>query len=196
MPKTVIERINDALDYLSDDDLLRFKHKLSELKIIGYGKIQHEKTVQVTRRLVSTLTTSRAIARTAEVLRAMELYDEADDLENDGNDRAPVAGAERPPGSATSSNTELTEGDHFVDKNQVQLIKRVTAVKSILDHLLHKKFIVSEMYNLILCEKTSEDQMRKLMHDVIFRIGVKAKDELVKILEMEELYLMGDLRGN
>ncbi|KAJ8271274.1 hypothetical protein COCON_G00101330 [Conger conger] len=193
MPKTVRERIIEALDNLSSDNLLRFKHKLSELKIIGYGLIENETTVQITRRLVSKFTTSRAIAGTAEVLRAIELHDEAEELEND---RAPVAGAERPPGSATSSNTELTEGDHFVDKNQVQLIKRVTAVKSILDHLLHKKFIVSEMYSLILCEKTSEDQMRKLMHDVIFRIGEKAKDELVKILETEELYLMGDLRGN
>ena len=89
----------------------------------------------------------------------------------------------------------FSTGSHFVDEHQVELIRRVVAVKAILDHLVQKRVVSGEMVSLILFEKTSEDQMRKLMYDVILRIGTKAKDELVNILEREEPYLMEDLRG-
>ncbi|KAG5849528.1 hypothetical protein ANANG_G00111910 [Anguilla anguilla] len=87
MPKSVRDRIIAVLDTLSKQQLLRFKHKLSELKIVGFGLIEKEITVQITQRLVSKFTEARAIARTAEVLRAIGLQDEADSLEQGENDR-------------------------------------------------------------------------------------------------------------
>uniref|UniRef100_A0A0E9XI13 Pyrin domain-containing protein n=1 Tax=Anguilla anguilla TaxID=7936 RepID=A0A0E9XI13_ANGAN len=87
MPKSVRDRIIAVLDTLSKKQLIVFKHKLSELKIIGYGLIEKEITVQITQRLVSKFTEARAIARTAEVLRAIGLQDEADSLEQGENDR-------------------------------------------------------------------------------------------------------------
>ncbi|XP_035274360.1 apoptosis-associated speck-like protein containing a CARD [Anguilla anguilla] len=206
MPKSVRDRIIAVLDNLSKQQLLRFKHKLSELKIVGFGLIEKEIAVQITQRLVSKFTEARAIARTAEVLRAIDLQDEADSLEQGENDReganvATGAGAASPTaagengGSATSCSPKPTEGQHFVDKNHVGLITRITEVKPILDRLYEKKLISIEMFGRITAEKTNEDRMRKLLYDVILPQGEGAKDELVAILDEQQPYIMGTLRG-
>ncbi|XP_035274361.1 apoptosis-associated speck-like protein containing a CARD [Anguilla anguilla] len=206
MPKSVRDRIMAVLDTLSKEQLLIFKHKLSELDIIGYGRIENEGTVQITQRLVSKFTEARAIAHTAKVLRAIDLQDEADSLEQGENDReganvATGAGAASPTaargncGSATNCSPKPTEGQHFVDKNHVELITRITAVNPILDRLYRKKLISIEMFRRITAEKTPEDQMRKLLYDVILPQGEGAKDELVAILDEQQSYIMETLRG-
>ncbi|XP_064194102.1 uncharacterized protein LOC135256189 [Anguilla rostrata] len=272
MPKSVRDRIMAVLDTLSKEQLLRFKRKLSELDIIGYGRIENEGTVDITHRLVSKFTVARAIPCIAEVLRAIDLQEEAGRLEQSENDReganvATGAGAASPTaargncGSATNCSPKPTEGQcenlhplwkkslkvftcqtnnftvfaretspyyirmstsactymtssnhthlitsseiifnfeicqHFVDKNHVELITRITAVNPILDRLYRKKLISIEMLGVITAEKTNEDRMRKLLYDVILPQGEGAKDELVAILDEQQPYIMGTLRG-
>ncbi|KAJ8247634.1 hypothetical protein GJAV_G00248530 [Gymnothorax javanicus] len=203
MSGTVRACIVDALDNLDEDQRVRFKYELSNRKRIGYGLIEKERTVQIAQRIISKFTTDGAIACVADVLRAIGLEDEAKSLEGEGRDCRGAPAAAGPGGTCSlprggaggSVCSEETEDEHFVDKNQVELIKRITSVKPILDHLLHKKLMSSEMYNLVDAERTNEDKMRKLIYDVITPLGLRGKDELVWILDEEQPYIMETLRG-
>ncbi|KAJ8355181.1 hypothetical protein AAFF_G00088080, partial [Aldrovandia affinis] len=99
------------------------------------------------------------------------------------------------PEEKASTHSYMVDGKHFVDKNQVQLKERVKLVKPILDRLLEKDILVPEMYDTIEVEKTSYNQMRCLLHKVIFPGSNKVKDEFCRILEEKESNLMRELRG-
>ncbi|KAJ8358370.1 hypothetical protein AAFF_G00011650 [Aldrovandia affinis] len=128
--------INDlilgVLDNLSAENLDKFKHKLSKLHKIGYGLIEKETNIAITGRIIDNFGKKNAIARTAEVLRAIGVKDEANDLEE------AYAGQG---GASTAGTGGGTEGQHFVEKHQLELIERVKMVESILDQLLHQKRI-------------------------------------------------------
>ncbi|KAJ8366228.1 hypothetical protein AAFF_G00365290 [Aldrovandia affinis] len=81
MEKTVYDLILGVLDSLSADQLERFKNKLSERQEIGYGMIEKESNMAITRRIINKFTKKDAIAHTAEVLRKIDLRDQAEDLE-------------------------------------------------------------------------------------------------------------------
>ncbi|KAJ8386398.1 hypothetical protein AAFF_G00171030 [Aldrovandia affinis] len=81
MGKSVYDLILDALDSLSADQLERFKHKLSARQEIGYGLIEKVSNMEVTQRIINKFTKKDAIAHTAKVLRAIDLRDQAEDLE-------------------------------------------------------------------------------------------------------------------
>ncbi|KAG9333585.1 hypothetical protein JZ751_011322 [Albula glossodonta] len=110
------------------------------------------------------------------------------------NRGASAAGMGDPGERASSPNYELEDGQHFVDKHQVSLIDRVTLVEPILDRFLDGNFISREAYKNIEVLKTSCAQMRKLLHDVVFPGGKVFKDELCKILENQQPYLMKELK--
>ncbi|KAJ8353063.1 hypothetical protein AAFF_G00112700, partial [Aldrovandia affinis] len=99
------------------------------------------------------------------------------------------------PEEKASTHSYMVDGKHFVDENQVKLIERVKLVKPILDHLLQKKMLGSEMYENIAVKKTSYEQMRCLLHNVIFPGSNEVKDEFCRILEEKESNLMRELRG-
>ncbi|KAJ8366999.1 hypothetical protein AAFF_G00334090 [Aldrovandia affinis] len=99
------------------------------------------------------------------------------------------------PEEKASTHSYMVDGKHFVDQNQVQLKERVKLVKPILDRLLEKDILVPEMYDTIEVEKTSYNQMRCLLHKVIFPGSNKVKDEFCRILEEKESNLMRELRG-
>ncbi|KAJ8362284.1 hypothetical protein AAFF_G00384760 [Aldrovandia affinis] len=81
MERTVPDLIVGALDNLSAEQLDRFKHKLSVQCKIGFGLIEKESNMAITGRISGKFTKKHAIARTAEVLRAIDLYGQAEDLE-------------------------------------------------------------------------------------------------------------------
>ncbi|KAJ8357960.1 hypothetical protein AAFF_G00047910 [Aldrovandia affinis] len=58
-----------------------FKRKLSERQEIGFGLIEKESNMAVTQRIIDKFTKKKAIARTATVLREIDLCDQAKDLE-------------------------------------------------------------------------------------------------------------------
>ncbi|KAJ8373031.1 hypothetical protein AAFF_G00271590 [Aldrovandia affinis] len=200
----VDDLIRGALDNLSAEHLDKFKHKLSTLHKIGYGLIEKESNIAITRRIIDKFGKKNAIARTAEVLRAIDLNGEADDLEEayagQGGASAAGTGGVSAAGtgggvSASGSGSTQTEGQHFVEKHQLELIERVKMVKSILDQLLHQKLIDGEKYEFIMAKTTTRDQMRKLLYDVIYPGGRELKDALYWILEKKDPVLMRDLKG-
>ncbi|KAG9333586.1 hypothetical protein JZ751_011323 [Albula glossodonta] len=82
MGKTVSDLIIQALENLSSNELDRFKRKLSELKEIGYGRTEKETIAGIAELIIGKFTKSKAIACTADVLRAIEQEDKAKDLED------------------------------------------------------------------------------------------------------------------
>ncbi|KAJ8339813.1 hypothetical protein SKAU_G00344460 [Synaphobranchus kaupii] len=197
MPRTEGDRIIEALDDLSDADLDRFKHKLCETTRIGYGQIENQRIAGITQKIISKCTRKRAVAITADVLRDIGQVDAAEILleENAGQAGAQGETGETSSVSSISSTSSSSSESLFVDKHLVELINKVTMVEPILDDLLHKEIINSEMYNRIQTEKTNEDKMRKLMYDVIKPGGVRAKEELYRILEKEQPFMMEGLKG-
>ncbi|XP_023668225.2 apoptosis-associated speck-like protein containing a CARD [Paramormyrops kingsleyae] len=198
MDKTVVDCVFNALDSLGADDYTRFKRKLCDTRKIRYGQIENANKIDVAQKIVSTFTKAGALSRTADVLRAIGLNDDADALEEEGTEVSGAVGREVSSGDrrergGTSSNT--ANGKHFVDRNMSDLINRVTTVAPILDQLLQSGFIKHEMYSSIYNEKNSCDQMRILMLRVIMPGGDRAKDELCRILEKEQKYIMEDLKG-
>ncbi|KAI1887800.1 hypothetical protein AGOR_G00194090 [Albula goreensis] len=183
MEKTESDLIVEVLDDLSEEQLDKFKHKLSELKKIGYGVIEKKSNVFVASKIISKFTKKGAIPCTADVLRAIGEADKAEELEKESNTcqgassatgpnrGASAAGMGDPGERAPSPNYELEDGQHFVDKHQVALIERVTLVEPILDRFLEGNFISREAYKNIQVLQTSIAQMRKLLHDVVFPGG-------------------------
>ncbi|XP_048851477.1 apoptosis-associated speck-like protein containing a CARD [Brienomyrus brachyistius] len=196
MERTVLDCVVEALDNLSADDFTRFKRKLCETKKIRYGQIENANKIDVAQKIVSVFTKAAAVSRTADVLRAIGLNEDAEALEEEGTEVSKVgkdsSGDTRGKGG-TSRN--IVNEQHFVDRKMSDLINRVSPVAPILDQLFQSGFIKHEMYSSIYNERNSCDQMRSLMLKVIMPGGNRAKDELCKILENQQKYLMEDLKG-
>ncbi|XP_049903278.1 uncharacterized protein LOC126392119 isoform X8 [Epinephelus moara] len=92
------------------------------------------------------------------------------------------------------SSTGPLQGEHFVDKHQCELIKRVSNIGSILDNLLKEKVIQQEEYDAINALKTSQKKMRKLYSGALKAAGHDGKDVFYKVLEENETYLVADLK--
>lgn len=86
MERTVLDCVVEALDGLSADDFKRFKVKLCERREIEYGQIETAFTADVAQRIFSVFIGVGAVSRTAEVLRAIGRYGEAEILKKKGND--------------------------------------------------------------------------------------------------------------
>ncbi|XP_048851476.1 apoptosis-associated speck-like protein containing a CARD [Brienomyrus brachyistius] len=198
MEKSVLDRVIDALDGLSADNFKRFKVKLCEPRIIRYGQIEEGSTVDVAQRIVSVFTKAAAVSRTADVLRAIGLNEDAEALEEEDAAVCSAVGGEVNPGEAGKmggASGHVVNGKHFVDRNMTALINRVSLVPPILDQLYESGFMQHELYMEICDEKSSFKQMRSLMLKVIMPGGSRAKDELCRILENQQKYLMEELKG-
>ena len=88
----------------------------------------------------------------------------------------------------------LSSGEHFVDKHQVELIKRVTNVSPILDQLLTKKVLQQEGYDAIRKMPINQDKIRELFSGCL-KASRLCKDVFYKILEENEPYLVAELKG-
>uniref|UniRef100_A0A8C6U0W6 CARD domain-containing protein n=1 Tax=Neogobius melanostomus TaxID=47308 RepID=A0A8C6U0W6_9GOBI len=83
---------------------------------------------------------------------------------------------------------------HFVDRHQIELIKRVSNINPILDHLLKEEVLTQEQYDQARAIPTTQDKMRFLFRGPL-KAGELSKDKLLSALEKEEKYLIKDLRG-
>lgn len=81
-----------------------------------------------------------------------------------------------------------------MDRNQLELIKRVTNVEPILDELLHQRAIQQESYDEIRALPTSEEKMKVLLSGPLDSDGARGKEILYEILTDTESNLMDDLR--
>ncbi|MBN3309354.1 apoptosis-associated speck-like protein containing a CARD [Amia ocellicauda] len=83
MNKTIKDHIMDILDDLDDSGLKRFKNKLSDRggePKIPKGRLEKADSIDIANLLVSYFTESKAGAVTIEVLQAINLNAEADQL--------------------------------------------------------------------------------------------------------------------
>uniref|UniRef100_A0A3B4X275 CARD domain-containing protein n=1 Tax=Seriola lalandi dorsalis TaxID=1841481 RepID=A0A3B4X275_SERLL len=82
--------------------------------------------------------------------------------------------------------------EHFVDKHQLRLIKRVTNIASILDELLDKKVINNEKWEEIRKMPTPDAKMREVY--ICMRAGDECKNIFFEILKRQEKLLIEDLQ--
>ncbi|XP_039974219.1 uncharacterized protein LOC120784446 isoform X2 [Xiphias gladius] len=90
--------------------------------------------------------------------------------------------------------TGHTQGGHFVDEHQCDLIDRVSNIGPILDNLLTDGVIQREEYDQIRAIPTTQERMRKLYAGPLKAGGHESKDIFYKILEEKEPCLVADLR--
>lgn len=88
----------------------------------------------------------------------------------------------------------LSSEEHFVDKHQFELIKRVNKVAPILDELLRENVIQQESYDKIRTLSTSQEKMRELLSGPLRCSGVQGKDIFYNILNRNEPDLIEDLK--
>ncbi|XP_030251040.1 apoptosis-associated speck-like protein containing a CARD [Sparus aurata] len=86
------------------------------------------------------------------------------------------------------------DDEHFVDKHQSELIKRVSNVEPILDELLHQNVIQQESYDEIKTLSTAEEKMRELISGPLKSSGVQGKDIFYEILIENQPLLIQDLK--
>uniref|UniRef100_A0A8C4DR17 CARD domain-containing protein n=1 Tax=Dicentrarchus labrax TaxID=13489 RepID=A0A8C4DR17_DICLA len=84
--------------------------------------------------------------------------------------------------------------EHFVDKHQCDLIKRVSNIGPILDNLLKEQIIQREDYDTIRAIPTTQEKMRTLYSGPLNAGGHACKDIFYKILEEDESFLVADLK--
>ncbi|XP_073340768.1 apoptosis-associated speck-like protein containing a CARD [Pagrus major] len=85
------------------------------------------------------------------------------------------------------------DDEHFVDKHQSELIKRVSNVQPILDELLRQNVIQQESYDKVKTLPTAEEKMRELISGPLKSSGVQGKDVFYDILIENQPLLIGDL---
>ncbi|KAJ8357923.1 hypothetical protein AAFF_G00055410 [Aldrovandia affinis] len=81
MENTVYDLILGALESLSADEFEKFKHTLSARREISFGLIENESKMAIARRIINKFREKHAIEHTAKVLRAIDLNNQAEDLE-------------------------------------------------------------------------------------------------------------------
>ncbi|XP_030418208.1 uncharacterized protein LOC115651398 [Gopherus evgoodei] len=89
------------------------------------------------------------------------------------------------------SSIKMQIDTHFVDQHREQLIKRVTAVDSILDSL-HDVVLDTEQYQSIRAERTNPDKMRKL-YELVPSWNSGCKEKLYQALKDKHRYLVEQL---
>ncbi|XP_041649583.1 uncharacterized protein LOC121513716 isoform X2 [Cheilinus undulatus] len=92
--------------------------------------------------------------------------------------------------------TGHSKEEHFVDKYQCELIKRVSNTGPILDKLLKEGVIHPEDYGKMRATPTTQEKMRELFSGPLKAAGQAGKDVFYKLLEKEESYLVADLKRN
>ncbi|XP_041798213.1 uncharacterized protein LOC121610260 [Chelmon rostratus] len=197
-PKTIKKALVDVLEDLSKQDFDKFCCQLldrREQPRVRRNRVEGKNFLYIADVLVSTFTESGAVGVAVELLKEINCYEEADRLveETSGLSSRPESSGTAGPSAGASGVTTMAHDEHFVDKHQVQLIKRVSNISPILDELLHKKVIDQEQYDEIRALPTSQGKMRELYSGCL-KAGTHCKDIFYKILEKNEPYLIADLK--
>ncbi|XP_074056499.1 apoptosis-associated speck-like protein containing a CARD [Macrotis lagotis] len=194
------ELILQALDNLTEEELKRFKHKLSTVQLrdgfsrIPRGSLTGWDRLQLSSHLVSRYLEDYGMELTAEVLRAIGMLEEAVRLQQ----AAGQGIRSNPDGNAAqvtqhSAATSTPPGKHFVDMHRTDLINRVNQLDPILDQLL-ENVLNQEQYDAIRAESTSQEQMRKL-YSYIRSWSNRCKDLFFEALKKTHPFLVEDLEG-
>ncbi|KAM6935594.1 uncharacterized protein PEZ65_005935, partial [Lycodopsis pacificus] len=89
----------------------------------------------------------------------------------------------------------MAEGEHFVEKHQVKLIKRVSNIAPFLDELLHENIIQQDSYDDIKALPTSQEKMTALFSGPLESSGGQGKAMFYRFLNKHEPDLIHELSG-
>ncbi|XP_035528370.1 apoptosis-associated speck-like protein containing a CARD isoform X1 [Morone saxatilis] len=198
MAKTIKKILTDTLEDLSDKDFDKFRRQLVDRREeprVRRGKVEGKNYLDVTDVLVSTFTETGAVAVVLELLKQIDCHEDARRLGEETAEYLPKPGPSDPagPSAGGAGVSNMADGGHFVDKHQVELIKRVSNISPILDELLYRKVISAEIYDTIRAVRTTQDKMRELFSGPL-KASTACKDVLYKVLEENEPYLIDDLK--
>lgn len=88
----------------------------------------------------------------------------------------------------------LSSGEHFVERHRVELIKRVSNIKPILDELLRQKIISRYSYDQMKPLPTSQEKMAELFRWPLPVSGGEGNKMFYKLLNEHEPHLIHELR--
>ncbi|KAK9514204.1 hypothetical protein VZT92_027687 [Zoarces viviparus] len=89
----------------------------------------------------------------------------------------------------------MAEGEHFVKKHQVNLIKRVSNIAPFLDELLYENIIQPDSYDEIEALPTSQEKMTALFSGPLESSGGQGKVMFYRFLNKHEPDLIHELSG-
>ncbi|XP_068591178.1 uncharacterized protein [Cebidichthys violaceus] len=197
--KTAKRLIKDTLADLTEVNFEKFLDELLDREgepRVKRNQVENKSFIVVADVLVSTFTELRAPAVVVELLRAIGCHKDATKLEKEIGGRSSYPG----PSDTTSSSVAaadvntMAEGEHFVEKHQVNLIKRVSNIAPILDELLHENIIQRDSYDEIQALPTSQEKMAALFSGPLESSGDQGKAMFCRILNKHERYLIDELR--
>lgn len=201
--KTLKQVMKKVLDDLSQRDFENFVEELVDRqgeRKVTRNRVEGQSRPQVVNAMVSTFTEEGAFQVAVELLNEIDCSGFAERLKEQASGLVPkpgprdTAGPSGPSGpSGASSANSNADDEHFVDKHQLELIKRVSTIGAILDELWAKKVIKPETYNEIRALRTSHEKMRELYAGPL-QASRACKDIFYKILEDNEPYLIEDLK--
>ncbi|XP_039973363.1 apoptosis-associated speck-like protein containing a CARD [Xiphias gladius] len=180
---TIKTALANALEDLSAQNFEKFRHRLVDRREeprVRRARVEGKNFLDVTDVLVSTFTEAGALRVAAEILRAIDCHEEAEELAKK------TGGQSSKPGSS--------DNKHFVDKHRLQLINRVSNVAPILDELLDSNVIQQESYDTIRALSTCQEKIRAIY--AALKAGESCKDIFYDILKKNDPYLIADLQGN
>ncbi|XP_054637850.1 apoptosis-associated speck-like protein containing a CARD [Dunckerocampus dactyliophorus] len=186
-----------SLENLSKSNFEKFRQALVDRRgdrRVPFSRVEDKNHLEVTNVLVSTFTEDGAPSVAAELLREIGCFDEAQNLDEEiskHSSKAPLD-KQRPAGGPPGG---PDDEKHFVDRHKMELIKRLTNINPILDHLLEKKVIKDEVYEEIRAVKSNQQKMREIYIQAL-KSGNRAKDIFLEALAENDPYLVEDLKEN
>ncbi|XP_077383338.1 apoptosis-associated speck-like protein containing a CARD isoform X2 [Festucalex cinctus] len=193
--------IMNVLENLSENNLAKFRMALVDRRgdrRVALGKVERKDFMEITNVLVSTFTEDRAPSVTAELLRSIKCFDEAEELDNEiaklksSAGKIAASAAAETAACTAAGGTAHSKEEHFVDKHMPELIERVCNIKKILDILQKKKVIQGEIYEEIYNTPVNQEKMRKI-YRLALKSGKAAKEIFYECLKEYEPYLVADL---
>uniref|UniRef100_A0A8D2LNI5 Apoptosis-associated speck-like protein containing a CARD n=1 Tax=Varanus komodoensis TaxID=61221 RepID=A0A8D2LNI5_VARKO len=167
---------------LANDELKRFKAKLSELPVReGYdnlprGRLQKADDLDLSDLLVSHYTEGYAVEVAAAALGAINCQPQAERLRR-----------------VIRRDAASAPGMHFIDRHREQLILKTTNVEAVLD-MLYGFILDDEQYQKISSSGTNPEKMREL-YKLVPSWNDSCKDQLYKALKAKNRFLIDDLEG-
>uniref|UniRef100_A0A803K1T7 PYD and CARD domain containing n=1 Tax=Xenopus tropicalis TaxID=8364 RepID=A0A803K1T7_XENTR len=199
MAKTARDLLLETLENLGEKQFKRFKGKLNDWEVPdGYRRIprnQLEKADEddVADLIIRSYTESYGIEVALGVLAAIGEMDPHEKLHKSWQKVAASTPPVKP--GADSQRVTPTDGQHFVHRHQVALIKRVSHIDPVLDGLLGDGTLTQEEYDTVRSKGTPQERMRQL-YDCVRAWGKIEKDKFYQYLLEENGPLVRDLENN
>ncbi|KAM3614552.1 uncharacterized protein V6R79_016052 [Siganus canaliculatus] len=195
-PKTKKAALVKMLENLSSKNFDDFRHELLDRREepqVRQNKVENKGPRDIADVMVSTFTETGAVSVADEILREqLDLEEQANRLAADVAALTSTSGTTSRPSAVAAGAVACGDDEHFVDKHEAELKRRVTNVPAILDDLLQSKVIQQEQYEKLLDLHPTQEQMRRLF--IIVKATSAQKDIFYNILKTNEKWLVEELQ--